>query len=398
MRSFQILLGMLVASVAISGILGAHYYIATRLVLDPGVPAPYRQILIGGLVLLVALNVAHPIVERLIGPPLSRWVAWPASLWMGVFFLTFVTLGVSDLLIWSFGVGDALAVATGIDGSEGASRLAAFRALFVLTVVTGATLAGLASGLAPPLLERVEISLERWPQSFNGYRVVQISDIHIGPLLGRRFASYLVERCNALDPDLIVVTGDLVDGAVRHLEDEVAPFADLRARQGVYFVTGNHDHYSHAASWVECVERFGFIPLRNRHVTLGEGEARFVLAGVDDHRGGFLDGEKEDLSAALEGRAPDIATLLLAHDPSTFKRASSHDVDLQLSGHTHAGQIWPFRYLVRLAIPFVAGRYRRNGSELYVNRGTGFWGPPMRLFAPAEITEITLRSAPSPVR
>jgi predicted MPP superfamily phosphohydrolase len=197
---------------------------------------------------------------------------------------------------------------------------------------------------------------------------------------------------NALDADLICVTGDLVDGSARLLADEVAPLAGLRARHGAYFVTGNHDHYSGANDWVEVVEKLGIVPLRNRHVVIGSGDAAFVLAGVDDHRGGFAGGEREDLGKALDGRPDGLPVVLLAHDPSTFKRASSRGIDLQLSGHTHGGQIWPFRYLVKLAVPFVAGRYARHGAELYVSRGTGFWGPPMRLFAPAEITEHVLHA------
>ena len=224
--------------------------------------------------------------------------------------------------------------------------------------------------------------------------VVGSIDFHRGflTLLDRRFSRHLAERVNALDADLICVTGDLVDGSARLLADEVAPFGGLRARHGVFFVTGNHDHYSGADAWSEVVEKLGLVPLRNRSVTIRCDGAAFTLAGVDDHRGGFGGGDREDLPKALSERDPALPVVLLAHDPATFKRASQSGIDLQLSGHTHGGQIWPFRFLVRLAVPFVAGRYARNGAELYVSRGTGFWGPPMRLFAPAEITEITLRS------
>jgi predicted MPP superfamily phosphohydrolase len=189
------------------------------------------------------------------------------------------------------------------------------------------------------------------------------------------------------------VTGDLVDGSVRRLADEVAPLAELRARHGVFFVTGNHDHYSGASAWAERARQLGMRVLRNERVEIRAEGASFDLVGVDDHRGNpaSRDG-REDLPRALAGRDASRPALLLAHDPSTFKRASRAGVDLQLSGHTHGGQIWPFVYLVRLAIPFIAGLYARNGSRLYVSRGTGFWGPAMRLGAPAEITLITLRS------
>ena len=198
---------------------------------------------------------------------------------------------------------------------------------------------------------------------------------------------------NLLEADLVAVTGDLVDGKRARLEEEVAPFGELRARDGVFFVTGNHDFYSGVDDWAEYIAGLGMRVLRNEHLCIERGSAGFVLAGVDDHRAGMLSGQGgEDLALALEGVPDERAVVLLAHDPSTFKRAHARGIDLQLSGHTHGGQIWPFPWLVRLAIPFVAGRYTRGDAELYVSRGTGFWGPPMRLGSPAEITEIVLRA------
>jgi predicted MPP superfamily phosphohydrolase len=241
-----------------------------------------------------------------------------------------------------------------------------------------------------PAVRRVEIALARWPRAFDGFRIVQISDIHIGPLLGRGFARALSERVNALAPDLVAVTGDLVDGPVESLREEVAPFAELRGRHGVFFVTGNHDVYSGGEPWVEHVRALGMRPLRNERIAIG-GDAGFDLAGVDDHRGDWMHGSSEDLGAALAGRDPSRPVVLLAHDPGSFRRASAEGVDLQLSGHTHGGQIWPFNFLVRLAVPWVAGLHRVGSSLLYVSRGSGFWGPPMRLLAPAEITELVLR-------
>jgi len=218
--------------------------------------------------------------------------------------------------------------------------------------------------------------------------------VHLSLTAGRRFAEKVTRLCNGLEPDLIAVTGDLVDGGVRELSEAAAPLAGLRARRGVFFVTGNHEHYSGAGKWARKVSELGMQVLRNRHVTIGEGEARFHLAGTNDRMSGqFRAGGGEDLPAALQGTEPGLAVILLAHNPETFEEAAARGVDLQVSGHTHGGQLWPFHYLVRLAIPFVAGRYRRGAAELYVSRGTGFWGPAMRLGAPAEITEIVLRSS-----
>ena len=220
-----------------------------------------------------------------------------------------------------------------------------------------------------------------------------VAFVILGPILGRPFAEHLARRIEALAPDLVAITGDLVDGDAARIADEVAPLAALRAPHGVFFVTGNHDHYSGASEWCDTLAALGIRALRNERIAIG-GATGFDLVGVDDHRGDLLGPGGEDLERALAGRDPARPAVLLAHDPSTFKRACTRGIDLQLSGHTHGGQIWPFGWLVRAAIPFVAGLYRRGGAVLYVSRGTGFWGPPMRLLAPAEITELVLR-APS---
>jgi predicted MPP superfamily phosphohydrolase len=278
-------------------------------------------------------------------------------------------------------------------GDLGVARVRAALALLAAGVA-GAV--GMRSALTPPAVRRIEIGVRSWPAALDGLRIVQVSDVHIGPILGRRFAEQVTERVRALAPDLIAVTGDLVDGSVDLLREEVAPFAKLSAPLGAFFVLGNHDCYSGATAWAGHVRELGMDVLRNQHRVIERSGARFVLAGVDDHHAAWVPGAgREDLEAALADAPVGLPVVLLAHDPSTFKRASAR-VDLQLSGHTHAGQIWPFRYLVRLAVPFVEGLYERTGARLYVSRGTGFWGPPMRLLAPAEITEIVLRSSGTP--
>ena len=384
-RGLFVLLLLLVAT----GLLAStHYYLALRLVLDPDLAQPWRGLALGAIAALGASLVLLPIAERRLPPSRTRWMAWPATVWMGFAFLLLISLFASDLLLWLAG-----GVAEAAEHLPGPGSGSGMRAAGVALLALLAGLAGLRSGLAPPQLRRVEIELPRWPAARDGYRIAQISDIHIGPLLGRKFAAGLVARVNALAPDLVAVTGDLVDGKLARLADEVAPFGGLRGRDGVYFVTGNHDHYSGADDWAGAVGRLGLRVLRNQRVAIGEGERAFDLVGVDDHRGDMLGAPGgEDLDRALAGRDPARPAILLAHDPSTFKRASSLGIDLQLSGHTHGGQIWPFGLMVRLVIPTVAGLYTRGSARLYVSRGTGFWGPPMRLFAPAEITEIVLRA------
>jgi predicted MPP superfamily phosphohydrolase len=371
-------------------VVGGHFYLAQRLILELDLSPQLQRALVVTLCALAATLFLQPFGERLLPHRMARWLAWPASLWMGLGFLLLLSVAATDLFWWLAGT-PARAASAAVPDDPALARM---RAVGVLALGGVAAVVGLRGALRPPGVKRVELALERWPAGLAGFRIVQISDIHIGPILDRRFAAELVERVNALTPDLIAVTGDLVDGSVTRLRDEVAPFAGLRARHGVFFVTGNHDYFSGADPWAEHVAGLGLRVLRNERVPIRAGEDVFDLAGVEDHRANLVPGGLvEDLPAALEGRDPERAVVLLAHDPGTFREASRRDVDLQISGHTHGGQIWPFVYFVRLAVPWVAGHYRRGRSQLWVSRGTGFWGPPMRIGAPAEITELVLRPA-----
>lgn len=363
-------------------IAGLHYYMAQRMVVAARFSEPVETALLGIVTALAVLLFVAPIGERFLPPERSKWLVWPSALWMGAGWLVLVGLLLSDAVIGLLGF---------VGSPDLAPAAARFRAFALLAVVGPATYTAVKSALARPRVNQVRVGLDRWPEGLRPLRLVQISDIHIGVLLGRDFAAWLTDAVNRLQPDVIAVTGDLVDGTVEHLRERVAPFADLRAPLGVYFVTGNHDHYSGGRDWVAEVERLGLTPLRNRHVELDVDGHTVVLAGVDDHRGGFLPGDGgEDLEAALEGTGDVQPVILLAHDPLTFKEASQRAVDLQISGHTHGGQIWPFHYLVRLAQPWVAGLHREGRSTIWVSRGTGFWGPPMRLGAPAEITNLSI--------
>ena len=344
------------ALLASAFLVGVHVYLAQRLVIEPGLPEPWRSAGLAAIALLGAAIVLQPVGERRLRRPWAKLIAWPASIWMGLLFLLLVQLLATDGLLWLAGA--AASAAPSADPTPGVAE--GVRAAVVASVALVAGAVGLRTALAPPAGPRIEIPLARWPR--------------------------------ALDADLVAITGDLVDGDARLLADEVAPLAGLRARHGVYFVTGNHDHYSGAREWSAAVAGLGIRVLRNQRVEIASGGAVFDLVGVDDHRGDVFGHGGEDLGRALAGRDPARPAILLAHDPSTFKRASALGIDLQLSGHTHGGQIWPFRWFVRLAIPFVAGLYRRGAATLYVSRGTGFWGPPMRLRAPAEIGEIVLRA------
>jgi predicted MPP superfamily phosphohydrolase len=366
---------------------GGHAYLANRLALEPQWPEPLRT----GLVVIFGIGLATVLTQmfmrRRLGI-LSSGLSWVAYVWLGFTFLLLTATAATDAALWLLGAASS--------APQDDPMLFRARALLVGTVGAAMAAVALRQGLRAPGVRRVEVALARWPRALDGFRIVQISDVHIGPLLDRRFAATVAERVNALAPDLVAVTGDLVDGSVARIGDEVEPLGAIRARHGVYFITGNHDFYSGADAWVARIRALGWNALRNERVAIGDEGARFDLAGVDDHHGAMLGpGEGEDLARALEGRESERAVVLLAHDPNTFKRASQYGVDLQISGHTHGGQIWPFRHLVRLSTPWVAGLYRLGTSAVYVSRGTGFWGPPMRLGAPSEITELTIRAVPA---
>jgi hypothetical protein len=199
----------------------------------------------------------------------------------------------------------------------------------------------------------------------------------------------MVDAVNALNPDIVAITGDLVDGSVRKLKEHVAPLEQLKSRYGSYFVTGNHEYYSGADPWCQELSDLGIRVLRNERVSIGDGEASFDLAGIDDHEARRF-GRPPDLARAVAGRDPNRELILLAHQPRAGFEADKHGVGLQLSGHTHGGQIWPWTYLVYLQQPIVAGLSRIGRTQVYVSRGTGYWGPPLRLYAPPEITKIVL--------
>jgi hypothetical protein len=368
----------LVVALAILG--GWHWYVLDRLVLAPAWPQPWSTLGVAVVLGGAASIVLVPMAERLLSPPWSRVVGWPGSLWLGFAFVALTLVALSDVVV--------LVAAPAAD-----TTVLRWRAGLVLATSAALVLVGMRAAF-DPVIRRVTVAIDRWPAALDGFRIVQLSDVHIGPILGRTFAADLVRRVGELEPDLVVVTGDLVDGSVERLRDEVEPFAGLQARHGVAFVTGNHDYYSHADPWCARVTELGMDVMRNRWRWIEADGARFALAGVDDHRGDPLRGGGSDLERALAGIPDDAAVVLLAHDPTTFVAAARQPVDLQISGHTHGGQIWPFSALVRIAVPFLAGLYRRGRAQLYVSRGTGFWGPPMRIGARGEITQLTIVRTP----
>ncbi|MGA8114138.1 MAG: metallophosphoesterase, partial [Actinocatenispora sp.] len=268
-----------------------------------------------------------------------------------------------------------------------------------LALVAGAAAAGtvgygLWSQLSGPVIKHVTIPLGRLDPQIDGFRIAVLSDLHLGPILDRGYTERVVDAVNSHSPDLVTLVGDLVDGSVDELGPAVEPLRRLAAPHGAYFVTGNHEYYSGVTEWVDEIRELGVHPLRNEHTEIiGGRTAAFDLAGVNDATGGeYSPGEAPNYAAALRGRDPDQAVVLLAHQPVQVHDAARRGVDLQLSGHTHGGQLWPFHYAVRLQQPVVSGLARFDRTWLYVTSGVGSWGPPVRVGARPDITIVTLRS------
>ena len=369
--------------VALSLVGGMHYYLWARLVRDLQLSQPVARALTASIVVLGVTMPAALFTARLLPGAVIRPLVWVAFIWMGVGFLFVAFFGLADFARL---VAFVIARIRGPSDPDPAKRvfLARTVAAGVGGVVAGLSAVGIRSALHGVQIKELEVKLRGLPRELAGFRLVQISDVHVGPLLRKDWVAEVVERIRALSPDLVAITGDLVDGRVRELRDHVAPLAKIDARRGVYFVTGNHEYYSGVEEWYAHLPSLGVRPLRNERVEVAPG---LEVAGIEDPTG------DPNLAAALAGRDPGRALVLLAHQPRQFPEAARHGVPLTLSGHTHGGQIWPFSWIVALAQPYLAGLHRRGDSQLYVSRGTGFWGPPMRVFAPAEITLLKLQPA-----
>ncbi len=251
--------------------------------------------------------------------------------------------------------------------------------------------AGIVQAHTIPGVREVMIPVAHLPEDLSGFSVVQITDIHLGPTLKRSFLEDVVRSVNGLYPDIIALTGDLVDGRVEELKQDVQPLGGLRSRHGNFFVTGNHEYYSNGPAWIDAVNDLGFTTLVNSHRIVAQGEGRVLVAGVPDLKAErFVREHRPDAFAALENAPPVHVKILLAHQPKAVYQAAAAGFDIQISGHTHGGQMFPWNMIVGLNQPYLAGLYTVDGVKLYVSRGTGYWGPPMRLFAPSEITRLIL--------
>jgi uncharacterized protein len=361
-----------------------HVYIGARL-LPPLSLTPAG--LGAGVLLLIASTVLVPaglLATLLKHHGWSDRVAWAGMLAMGFF---------SSLLMLTL-ARDVCLLAARIVGLHGGG-VAAGSALAVPLLALGVTLIGFINARRVAQVVEVEIPIAGLPAALHGYTIVQISDIHVGPTIKRGYLDAIVDQVNRLKPDAIAVTGDLVDGTVQRLAPHTAPLARLTARHGAFFVTGNHEYYSQALPWIDEVRRLGLTVLMNEHVVLQHDGAAVVMAGVTDYAAHlFFEAHRSDPQAALDGAPAGAAVkILLAHQPRSAEAAAAAGFDLQLSGHTHGGQFFPWNFFVPLQQPYTAGLNRLHALWVYTSRGTGYWGPPKRFGAPSEITRVRLVAA-----
>lgn len=374
-----------------------HLYVGWRLL--PALDAVPQALLLMVLVASTALVPLGLMARRYVRGPWADRLALAGLLFMGLFSSLFVLTVLRDVLLLLGVIAfawrpAALPVAALRDGS----------ALAVPLLALLATALGLWNARRTAAVKHVEVPIANLPAALHGFTVAQITDLHVGPTIKRGYLQAIVTRVNTLQADMVAITGDLVDGRVPELALHVAPLAQLQSRHGSYFVTGNHEYYSGAHAWVTELRRLGVRVLMNEHVVLhhvhsathAPGSTPVVVAGVTDYSAHHFDpAHKSDPHAAIKGAPPHAAVrLLLAHQPRSAEAAAGAGFDLQLSGHTHGGQFWPWNHFVRLQQPFTAGLHRLRGLWVYTSRGTGYWGPPKRFGAPSEITLLRLVTAP----
>ena len=379
-----------------------HAFIGWRLV--PQLAAPWGWVLGVGLVLSAVLMPLGLLGPRVARQPWADRLSWVGLLLMGLFSSLLVLTALRDVLLlvlWAIG-------ALGLAVPMGSLRTLSGQATPLLALLV--TLLGFLNARRTASVVRVDVPIAGLPAALHGFTLAQISDIHVGPTIKQAYLQRIVARVNALGADVVAITGDLVDGKVTELAAHVAPLAGLRSRHGTYFVTGNHEYYSGAHAWIAELRRLGLTVLMNEHVVLHHGQAAgsaveaqddaqttapLVLAGVADYTAHHFDEtHRSDPALALQG-APALALvrILLAHQPRSAAAAARAGFDLQLSGHTHGGQFWPWNLFVPLQQPFTSGLHRLQHLWVYTSRGTGYWGPPKRFGAPSEITALRLVAA-----
>ena len=360
-----------------------HAYVAWRLLPDLLPSALAATAMVSWLIASGFAMPLWPVARKMTRQPLKDRLMLASMLAIGSF---------ASLLALTL-VRDIALLGTLALGAERAASVLRYEGAFAVSILAAlAAIVGFVNARRRARVRRIDVPIAGLPQALHGFSIAQITDLHIGPTIKRDYLERVVDAVNDLEADMIAVTGDLVDGSVRDLAHHTQPLARLTSRHGAFFVTGNHEYYSGVHAWIEEVQGLGLSVLMNEHVVLDHEGTSVLVAGVTDYSAGYFDqSHRSDPAAALNGAPSDVGVrLLLAHQPRSAFAAASAGFDLQLSGHTHGGQIFPWSYLVRLQQPFIAGLHRVESLWVYISRGTGYWGPPKRLGAPSEITYLRL--------
>ncbi|GLU34919.1 metallophosphoesterase [Trinickia caryophylli] len=364
-----------------------HVYVGFRLIPEWQIDMTAKVLAALWLVLSCGLIPLGMLARRIDRQPLGDRLAWIGLLAMGFFSSLLVLTFARDLSIASL-----LTIDTLFHGSVSVDRWRVDSAAAVPALALLSTAVGFVNARRRAKVVTVEVPIPDLPAELDGLTIVQISDIHVGPTIKRRYVDAIVDEVNRLVPDIVAITGDIVDGSVERLAEHTRPLGRLSARYGAYLVTGNHEYYSGAQAWIAEFRRLGLNVLLNEHEVIRHNGVPVVVAGVTDYSAGqFHESHHSDPAGAI-ATAPDEARIrvLLAHQPRTALAAAEAGYTLQLSGHTHGGQFFPWNFFVRLQQPFTAGLARIDDLWVYTSRGTGYWGPPKRLGAPSEITRIRL--------
>ncbi|TAK78214.1 MAG: metallophosphoesterase [Aquabacterium sp.] len=368
--------------------LAVHGYVAWRLLPPLAGAWPWAAGAIGALLLLSAALVPMALIAQLRRARKSdEALSWAGLVFMGMFSSFFVLTFLRDIALGLLGLASSAWPALAAGGMP-----ALVSAALIPPLAIAATVLGFLNARRTAAVKRVDVPIAGLPPALHGFSIAQITDIHVGPTIKGPYLQAIVDKVNGLQADMVAVTGDLVDGSVAELAPHVAPLAQLTSRHGTFFVTGNHDYYSGAHAWIAELQRLGLRVLLNEHEVLRHGGAALVVAGVADASAHHFDPtHRSDPHRAVAGAPADAAVrLLLAHQPLAAIAAADAGYDLQISGHTHGGQFWPWNFFVPLQQPFTAGLHRLKKLWVYTSRGTGYWGPPKRFGAPSEITHIKL--------
>ena len=374
-----------------------HGYVGWRIFSDLGFNSSYALITII-LVIIFTLLPILPILFRYIGyeSTLLDKLSFIGYTSLGFFFLSFLVFISKDLAIkaWevvsSFFPADVKQQVT-LD-LEKRAFLQKSLSIGILSFIGPTTAYGFYSARKGPSVIHQTIFLDELPDSFENFTIAQISDLHVGPTIKKPYVEKVLNQISIINPDLIAVTGDMVDGSIDYLKKDLEPLSQMVAKHGTFFVTGNHEYYSGADRWLDETNRMGFTNLVNENKLITINEQNIVLAGVTDYRAHqIIPSHKSNPESALKGMKNEKVKILLAHQPSSIFKANEAGYDFQISGHTHGGQFWPFTYPTKKANPYLSGLHNHNGTQIYVNSGTGYWGPPLRLGVPAEITLFKLK-------